>query len=80
MNRYFIVNWKTQKDFGQLNVVSPNGGYINKSQIEEHLKSSGNIIITNIIEMTQADYNQYMSINMSAEDEIEALCNYFLKQ
>lgn len=69
MKRYFIFtyffNTNKTSSMRQGTVVSDNGKYINRDEFIKYLIGSDNniipnsVIITNIIELTESDYNDF---------------------
>ena len=65
--RYFFVSYtyKTSNGFGSGSIVLPLIGFPNKLKLEKEVKSSmdseASICFANIIELTKADYNDYIA-------------------
>ena len=61
--RYFIVTWQSERASGSATVTTSRNKYINRDLFIEELKDThdniSNISITNIIELSKKDFNNW---------------------
>lgn len=66
--RYFIVSYQfknkcNESGFGTVTVTTNDGSFLNYKKLSEGLNVSGNpgnIVVLNIIEVTNTDFNDYI--------------------
>lgn len=61
---FYSAHFKDHSVTGEIDLVSQDGSYIKRCDIVGFLETEGmsNIVITNIIELTESDYSDYIYI------------------